>query len=200
MSWEAAHRKALEDLQTLNPLVAANKGGALYEEGRFRLRLLNREFLISYPGGGVVEIGPEAAPSLTTQVLLLHYLIQASGAAIAGRWITYRELPGAYLFQAKFHNMAHRTLGRAFGQDAVGFRRAGLALGGMSLDRTGDAGFHLLALPRIPMAGILYLGEEDIPPSVNILFDASAPEYLSTDDLFVLGVQLSLALQKLKSG
>jgi hypothetical protein len=48
------------------------------------------------------------------------------------------------------------------------------------------------------MACIFYQGEEGIPSSVNILFDASAPEYLPTEDLSLVGVYLVNALKKVK--
>jgi hypothetical protein len=46
------------------------------------------------------------------------------------------------------------------------------------------------------MACILHLGEEDIPSSVNVLFDATAPNYLPTEDLSLLGVSLVGAMKK----
>jgi hypothetical protein len=48
------------------------------------------------------------------------------------------------------------------------------------------------------MACIYYQGEEGIPSSVNILFDAAAPEYLPTEDLSLLGVYLVNAMRKAK--
>jgi len=51
-----------------------------------------------------------------------------------------------------------------------------------------------LALPRLPMAVVLYLDEEGLSPSVNVLFDATAAEYLPTEDLILIGEYLSAAL------
>ncbi|MBI4298033.1 MAG: DUF3786 domain-containing protein [Chloroflexi bacterium] len=200
MPLNVAHRQALETFGKLNPLVAANKSGAEYSDGRFSLRLLHRNFAISHPEGKVVEVRTESATPLSIQVLLLHYLIHATGASIADRWVAFRELPGAYLVERKFDPMAIIPLTRIFGKDIQGFRRAGLALGGIPMDRAGDAAFRFLALPRLPLACILYLGEEEIPASVNVLFDASAPEYLPTEDLSILGLHLATSLIKLGEG
>jgi hypothetical protein len=86
-----------------------------------------------------------------------------------------------------------------FGNDAEGFKRAALAIGGKPMDRTGDAAFRLLALPKIPIGCILYLGDSEVSPSINILFDEAAPHYLPTEDLTILGSLLNSALKSYKS-
>ena len=63
------------------------------------------------------------------------------------------------------------------------------------MSRSGDAAFRFLALPKIPMGCILYLGDEEVPASINMLFDAAAPHYLPTEDLSYLGIYLSQALR-----
>jgi hypothetical protein len=67
------------------------------------------------------------------------------------------------------------------------------------MDRTGDAAFRLLALPKIPVGCILYLGDSEVSPSINILFDEAAPHYLPTEDLTILGSLLNSALKSYKS-
>jgi len=113
-------------------------------------------------------------------------------------WVTYRYLPGARLFDQRFTNMAVQPLLDYFGNDADGFRQAGLSIGGRPMTRTGDAAFRFLALPKIPIECILYLGDEEVSPSINILFDAAAPHYLPTEDLSYLGLYLSTTLRGFK--
>ena len=64
------------------------------------------------------------------------------------------------------------------------------------MSRTGDAAFRFLALPQLPMACIFYRGEDELPPSFNILYDGAACFYLPTEDLQLLGIYLSQALIK----
>jgi hypothetical protein len=94
--------------------------------------------------------------------------------------------------------MAVQPLLHAFDNNIEGFKKAGLALGGITMTRTGDAAFKFMALPKIPMACIFYQGEEGIPSAVNILFDAAAAEYLPTEDLSLVGVYLVNAMRKAK--
>lgn len=190
---------AWQELQSLSPFVVAAKSGADFQAGRFRLALFNRPIFVPWPRGQVADEGGEAVPPWL-ELLLLHYFVTADGTPVADQWIAYRQLPGAALFQGRFYNMAIRSLVPAFGHDREGFCRASEALGGIAMSRTGDAAYRFLALPHLPMSVILYLGDEEVAPSVNILFDASAPHYLPTEDLSYLGSYLSARLRSLKSG
>ena len=196
MGNEAALQKALKEMKGITPHAVASKSGTDYDGSRFRVPMFNRVFLVHYPDIAIVEEGTEAPVPQFLQIILLHYLLQATGAAVADEWIAYRQLPGSALFERRFLQMALNPVLRAFGDNVEAFRRAGEALGGIPMTRTGDAAFRFMALPRVPMACIFYQGEEGLPSSVNILFDASAEHYLPTEDLSLLGVYLVGALKK----
>lgn len=199
MAYDIALEKALAEFQTIKPYVAAAKSGTDFSEGAFKIKFFNREFLLSHPAGEIEEKGPsKALIPAWLRVVLLHYVVQADGTPIADYWIPYRQLPGAIFFEKRFVSMAIGPLTRAFGNDLEGFKRAGAALGGEPITRTGDAGFRFQALPRVPLACILYLGDEEVQPSVNVLFDASAPAYLPTEDLSILGSYLN-SMQKYRA-
>jgi len=195
MGLDDAYRKALEDISQLNPRIAASKSGASFDDGRFTIPLFNRTFTVSFPHAEVEEVGGETRPFKLLEILLMHYLINADGTAETGMWITYRQLPGANLFADRFTNLVTRPMLESFGDDAQGLSRAAQAIGGLPMDRSGDAAFRFRALPRIPLGCILYLGDEEMPPSINILFDSAAPHYLPTEDLTILASLLHSALK-----
>ncbi|HEY50142.1 MAG TPA: DUF3786 domain-containing protein, partial [Dehalococcoidia bacterium] len=178
MGNEAALEKAIEEMKGITPYAVASKSGTDYDGGRFRIPLFNRVFLVHYPDIEIVEEGSAAPVPQFLQIILLHYLLQSTGSPIADEWVAYRQLPGSALFERRFLQMAVTPLLRAFGDDVEAFRRAGESLGGAPMTRTGDAAFRFMALPRLPIACIFHRGEEGIPSSVNILFDASAEHYL----------------------
>jgi hypothetical protein len=195
---DIAYKKAQEDMAGISPYVVASQSGASFEGERFILPFFHRSFSVHYPDVKVAEVGSDTPPPRWLEILLMHYLINADGTPISGMWVTYRYLPGARLFDQRFTNMAVQPLLDYFGNDADGFRQAGLSIGGRPMTRTGDAAFRFLALPKIPMGCILYLGDEEVSPSINILFDAAAPHYLPTEDLSLLGSYLSAILRGYK--
>jgi len=199
MANDAAYEKALEEMKEISPFVAASRSGADFDGEKFRIPFFSRVFLVYHPEIKIVEEDNSAPVPQFLQIILLHYLLQANGVAVADDWISYRQLPGSGLFERRFIQMAVNPLLREFGDDLESLRKVGEAAGGTPMTRTGDAAFRFLALPRIPMACIFYLGEEDISSSVNILFDASAEYYLPTEDLSLLGINLVGAMRKAKA-
>ena len=191
MAHEDALIQALADFKTLRPFVAAAKAGVDMVDGKFIIPFFNRTYKLSFPEGELEEADDQQGYPKWLRVLLLHYLIQADGTGPADTWIAYRQLPGANFFEQRFNNMCINPLTEAFGHDLEGFKKGGEALGGEPITRTGDAAFRFKALPSVIMACILYLGDEEVQPAVNVLFDASAIAYLPTEDLSLLGVYLN---------
>lgn len=196
MANDAALAKATQDMKGIVPYAVASKSGAEYDGSRFRVPFFNRIYLVDYPDIRVEEENNAGPVPQYLEIILLHYLLQADGSPLEDRWIAYRQLPGAALFEGRFIRMATAPMLRMFGDDVEGFKRAGRAIGGIEMTRTGDAAFKFMSLPRIPVACILFQGEEGIPSTLNILFDAAAPNYLPTEDLSLLGVYLVGAMKK----
>jgi len=194
MDYEAAYRKAKKELEGINPYVVASMSGVSFDEGKFIVPFFNRSFLIHYPAMKVEEVGSGVPPRRWFEILVMHYLLTADGTPVSDMWITYRHLPGAQFFERRFEQMALTRLGQAFDNDAERFRQACISIGGTPMSRTGDVAFRFLALPKIPMGCILYLGDEEVRPSVAMLFDSAASHYLPTEDLSLLGTYLATAL------
>lgn len=133
------------------------------------------------------------------QALLLMYLKLADGTPQAARWLAYRELPGGMFYANAFSGYAEKRLARAFGDNLDEFQAAALKLGGERLS-LGNAAFEFGVLPRVRLAVVYWLGDEDFPPNVSILFDAAASHYLTIDALAVVGSQLAGRLIRAKEG
>jgi len=201
-TYQDAYRKACRDMASLDPDLAATRAGVEYvrdgaDGGRFRVPFFGREYTIGFPGLAVAQVGAAQPPSLVTQILLLHYLLTADGAPLAGEWIAFRYLPGGRVYEAAFEGRGPRELGRVFGQDREAFVRAARALDGHEL-RFGDASFSFRPLPRLALACVLWLGDDEVPGSAKILFDAAAGHYLPTEDLAGVGGMLAGRLLKAK--
>lgn len=124
--------------------------------------------------------------SLVTRILLLHYLIRADGNPLAGKWVAYKDIPGGLLYAGVFARRVTEPLQMRFGKSAKAFREAGIKSGGEPVE-IGDASFILRALPRVPLQYVLWEGDEEFPPSAQLLFDACVDHYLSLEDIVVLG-------------
>jgi hypothetical protein len=123
--------------------------------------------------------------TLATRILILHYLLKASGEALGQDNIPYEDIPGCRPYLPVFERRVVRPLTSAFGFDRDLFRSAGEALGATP-ESYGDASFTIHALPMVPLTFILWEGDQEFPPSVKVLFDTSIDTYLPLEDITVL--------------
>jgi hypothetical protein len=183
-----------DELASADPVVLAARTGTVFHKaergrGQFELSYIGTKYLISYPEFEArdAEKGEECWAGL--RFLFLHYFHKADGAPIAHRWIAYRELPDGMFYFHAFQGYTGTRLIKAFANDLESFKQAALAAGGEAISH-GDAGLMFWPLPKVPLAVVYWLGDDEFPPNANVLFDASAGHYLSTDGLAVLGREL----------
>lgn len=134
-----------------------------------------------------VELSPgpgSPALPLREKVLVLHYLARAKGTAVTGRQVTYRELPGGMVYFPTFAKRTAEPLSARFGQDAPLLASAGRRIGGRPGD-IGDASLVFDVFPRVAITLVLWQGDEELPPRMNLLFDANIADYLEPEDVTV---------------
>jgi len=187
--------KAVGDLQSLDPLLVALRSDTKYTSltdtsSQIEVRFWGKDYIVRYPEISVEELETGQEPPIATRILILHYLINADGTPLADSWIAFRELPDARVYDSAFRRRANLRLAQAFGSDPDGFVAAAEALGGTRLTY-GDASFLFPIFPRLRLAAVLYLADEEFPASANVLFDAAASQYLPPEDLAVLGGMLA---------
>jgi hypothetical protein len=141
------------------------------------------------------NVGAGNLCAVRSESLLLHYLLTADGTPPADRWIAFRNLAGGLGYDAAFQGRANLRLARAFGTDRPAFEAAARALGGERLS-FGDASFSFRLLPRVWLAVVLNLADDEFTANANVLFDGMASHYLPTEDLAVLGGMLAGRLIK----
>jgi hypothetical protein len=163
--------------------------------GLFRILFLGTIYLAHWPGGTAQRAADQQDADIATHILLLHYLLGADGNPVEGEWIAFRNLPGGLGYDAAFRRRASLRIARAFGTNRQAFETAAQALGGEQL-AFGDASFLFRALPRVWLAVVLNLADDEFPADANVLFNATASHYLPTEDLAVLGGMLARRLIK----
>jgi hypothetical protein len=133
--------------------------------------------------------------TLATKILILHYLLKASGEPLGREKIPYEDIPGCRPYLPVFERRVVRPLMSAFGFDRDLFRSAGEALGAAP-ESFGDASFTLRALPMVPLTFILWEGDQEFTPSLRILFDPSIDTYLPLEDITVLSKLAAVRILK----
>jgi hypothetical protein len=196
LAWQESFGPMLGELraqlQDRRPSQIAALSGAAWDEstGVFSIAWLDRTFRITWPDlTAYADEASEPSPA-STQGLLLYYLAKADGTPSAGHWIGFRELPDGWLYHQAFQGYTGNRLVQALGnEDMPALATASKALGGTAID-LGDCGFSFPILPRIQLAIVYWLGDDEFTPQAKVLFDAAAGQYLPIDGLAHLGSDL----------
>ncbi|MFA5110305.1 MAG: DUF3786 domain-containing protein [Desulfobaccales bacterium] len=187
--YKAAIALAVAELQQINPKRLEARTGAAYfvEDGADGLLVpyFGQMRRIVWPEVSVSPVGDQGQVPLTEQILILHYLLRASGEPLTGRSIDFRQVPEGGFYWSAFVSRAKKPLLETFGHDLELYAKVAQSLGGEP-QPLGDAAARFLAFPRVPVTHILWGGDEEFPPEANILFDETIPGYLPTEDVAAL--------------
>ena len=163
--------------------IAQRSGFEPSDSQSLNIPFLDRTYLVSTP---LFEFKDQADSEkeipIQEQVLILHYLMAVEVPDLTGRWISYREIPGASFYFGAFVKRAVDPLKKVFGQNIAGFSRAAEKLGARIIEN-GDAGFEFRVLPAVPLQLILWEGDDEFPAEANILFDETIGRILSPEDV-----------------
>ena len=178
-------------------LIVARSGFEPADGSALCVPFLNRVYRVSGAGFVFVDAAGRDVP-LQEQILILHYLMARSPAAVAGDWVAYREIPGAAFYFGAFVKRAIDPLKKVFGQNVSGLAAAAGRLMGRPVE-PGDAGFEFRVFPKVPLRLILYAGDAEFAPEANILFDRSIGGMLSPEDIAWLAGMVVYRLISLSS-
>ncbi len=190
--YTTALKLARDALSSANPNDMAIMSGAswLADSQYLALSFLGNLFEVGYPQGRVTCDGEDVAQA--DAIIVLHYLAGATGAALREQWISLRELPGGEVYLESFRQRSVALLLDCFAEDPQHLWAAVDRLGGQRQNNR----VTVYALPRIPITLVLWVGDEDVSSDGTVLYDASAPLYLPTEDLIVLADRTIIALKQ----
>lgn len=194
--WEGEEVDAAywEELLGKDPQEVCRAASVAYDPDRecYRVPFLDRSYLVDPVRRSAVPEEQADASGLrhdrtafADTLVLVVYLLRARPVPLCERQTTEKELPGGETFFRGPHELPRVPLLKRFGADPQGFRQAGRALGGETLD-FGDAAFRLNVLPRVPLDCILWAEDEEFPARLTCAFDASVAEQLPLDVIWAL--------------
>ena len=187
--YKAAIALAVAELKQINPKRLEARCGAEYFVEDVGDGLIVPYFgeprRITWPEVRVTPATGLGEISLPEQILILHYLLHASGEPLSGRAIDFREVPEGGFYWSAFVSRAKKPLLETFGRDLKLYIKVAVSLGGQP-QALGDAAASFPAFPRVPITHVLWGGDEEFPSEANILFDATIPCYFPTEDIAAL--------------
>lgn len=163
--------------------IAQRSGFATPAADTFEIPFLTRVYRVHFPDFDFRDAGdPAKEVPIQEQVLILHYMAGQPGSLPAGKWVAYREIPGAAFYFSAFAKRAIEPLKKVFGADAAGLAQASRQLKAQAVE-PGDAAFEFNVFPRVAVRLILWEGDPEFPPEANVLFHEDVGNILSTEDI-----------------
>ena len=187
--YKTARALAVAELTQRNPKGVASRSRAVYffEEGLEGLIVpyFGQPRRVTWPEVTVASVEGEGELPLTEQILILHYLENTSGAEPKGANVDFKQVPQGSFYWSAFVSRAQKPLLMTFGNAPDFYLQVATAMGG-SPQPFGDAAARFLAFPLVPITHVLWRGDEEFDPEASILFDATIPEHLPTEDIAAL--------------
>ncbi len=189
---EEAHSFHWERLLSLHPTDVSNRTEALYHpryEG-YVLPVYNLRYLVLPKSRSILRMEPndkavEEDLDSFFYLMVLVYLSEAKDIKPTHTWVSEKDLPGGSTFFRGPHRLRVSDLEKVFGKDPGACLKAGKRLGGSEI-LYGDKGFALGVFPKVPLAYVLWKGDEEFPPRVGALFDSTIQSHLPLDIIWCM--------------
>jgi len=194
-----------EELIGKDPKQIARRSGAVFVEekngkGTISMDFLNRKIVISWPGLEFSDSVDNKEMPIQQQVLLLHYLNLAHDIEISEEWIAYQEVPDGKFYLDAFIRRAKNPMVQGFGNNPELLVKLATEVYGATTMEQGDLAVRIQALPLVPVALILWKGDDEFPPEGTILLDRSVSQVLSAEDIAWLAGMIVYPLLGMAAG
>lgn len=179
-----------------SPEDLAVRTGVVYNNNRFTLTLLSRTVEVSYPEGTAVWTDTHEHVSDMSTILLLRYLTEGAAAEGTGKFLAYAEVPWGSVYLDQFTGRCVKRLAYSYGSDLAAFNSACEALGGKPITGA-DSAYEIPFMQNLSMRLLLWQGDDEFPPSAQILFSDNFIVAFTAEDLAYVGDLLIGSMKQL---
>jgi len=192
--FEIAFEDAWKELVEQDFAEVARRSATEYDDAErvIKIRFMGDEYIVKPEERAVFTVDGQFTNPFYA-FLIVHYLIGAKDIPLADEVISFRELYGGDVYFLAFKNRAIEVIRKSFGLRPEELVQKGVEMGGEEAG-IGDYSVRIPVFPKVPLTIVMWLGDEEIPTSANILFDKTAGEHLHTEDIAAIGENLAKRL------
>ena len=183
----------LNQYRDADPKEIATRLGISYNEAEkyFTLKFLGTVYQISWPDFEVShEEDDMGFYPLETMVyartLTIRFLLNGACAQGTGKFKTYREMPWGEVYLRQFDGRCIKRLAFSYGNRIKDFQTIMEHMHCIPV-KHGDIAYQLEIFPGYLVQMILWEGDEEFPPSSQILFSDNFPISFQAEDMAVMG-------------
>lgn len=189
MPWE----HYIEQYQNTDPLEISKRLDIPYNEDtrEFTLEFLRTVYQITFPDFQVTHIQDDKGyypleEMIYAKILTIRYLLCGAVSEGTGRYRTYREMPWGEVYLRQFDGRCIKRLAFSYGNRISDFQAIMEHLHALPV-KHGDTAYEIEIYPGYRIQMILWEGDEEFPPSSQILFSDNFPVSFQAEDMAVMG-------------
>ena len=183
----------LSQYQESDPKEIAARLGISYDEEQkyFTLKFLGTVYQISWPDFLVSheadDMGFYPLETMTyARTLTIRFLLNGAEASGTGKFKTYREMPWGEVYLRQFDGRCIKRLAFSYGNRIKDFQAIMEHMHCVPV-KHGDIAYQLEIFPDYLVQMILWEGDDEFPPSSQILFSDNFPISFQAEDMAVMG-------------
>ena len=186
----------VEKFRALDPVEAAARCGAAYENGEFAVTLLGTTYWIAWPEYTIrTETGVGfALENLPCQTFLLRFLLEGKMAGRSTGFKTFREMPWGEMYIGPYTGRCLTRAAFTFGTRVDAFAAACRQMGAREVPH-GDASYEFRFLDEYRLRLIVWEDDDEFPPNAQLLYSANFEDGFAAEDRVVAGDLLITALK-----
>lgn len=170
----------------MDPEEMSLKSGVPYSDGAFRFDLMGRKVRLDYPSMETFYEENGEATKANIRILLARLVMEGTITRPYGRMLAYNEMPWGNVYSAQFDGRCIKRLAFGFGNNLDKFEAACKTIAGVPV-KGGDKAFEIPFLDKLTVRLIVWEGDDEFPPSSQILFSDNFPAAFKAEDMAVTG-------------
>lgn len=183
----------LKTYQEIDPKEISERTGFFYDEEKkvFTVVFMGSTYEISFPDYKISHKEDEKGvypleEAMNAKIFMVRYLSEKAKAPSSGKFLTYREVPWGEVYFRQFQGRCLMRLAFSYGNKLEAFKKVMTAMGSKPLEQ-GDCAFELEFMEGFFIRLILWEGDDEFPPSSQILFSDNFAVTFAAEDLAVAG-------------
>ena len=183
----------LKTYQEIDPKEISERTGFFYDEEKkvFTVVFMGSTYEISFPDYKISHKEDEKGvypleEAMNAKIFMVRYLSEKAKAPSSGKFLTYREVPWGEVYFRQYQGRCLMRLAFSYGNKLEAFKKVMTAMGAKPLEQ-GDCAFELEFMEGFFIRLILWEGDDEFPPSSQILFSDNFAVTFAAEDLAVAG-------------
>ncbi|MFA4032744.1 DUF3786 domain-containing protein [Blautia stercoris] len=183
----------LKTYQEIDPKEISERTGFFYDEEKkvFTVVFMGSTYEISFPDYKISHKEDEKGvypleEAMNAKIFMVRYLSEKAKTLSSGKFLTYREVPWGEVYFRQFQGRCLMRLAFSYGNKLEAFKKVMTAIGAKPLEQ-GDCAFELEFMEGFFIRLILWEGDDEFPPSSQILFSDNFAVTFAAEDLAVAG-------------